>query len=136
MLRKCQQLCGDNLDNLGSVIWSAVLDDMLCDIVSILIGDEHRRTLVKFLENCNLIVWLTVFQNPLNDSATVWMSCQGMYLTPECFNDELYVFGWDTLNGLLYNVIAILILDALENIGVQLLGKLGLLIGEHMFECL
>lgn len=136
MLRKCQQLCSDNFDNLGSVIWSAMLDDMLSDIVAVLISDEHGRTLVKLLEDCDLIMWFAVLQDPLNDSTAVWMSCQSVNLTPECFNDELYVLGWDTFNGFLYNVVTILVLDTLENIGVQFLGKLGLLIGEHMFECL
>ena len=59
-----------------------------------------------------------------------------MYLTPERLDHKLYLLRGNTLDGFLYDVVTILILDTLENIGVQLAGKLGLLIGEDMFECL
>ena len=73
VLRKRQQLRSHNLDDLGTIIWSSMLDDVLSNIITILISDEHCRALVKFLKDCDLILWFAVLQNSLNDSAAVWV---------------------------------------------------------------
>jgi hypothetical protein len=57
-------------------------------------------------------------------------------LAPEGFDDELNVFSRNTLDGLLNYMIAILVLDALENVGLELFNKFRLLICEDMFQSL
>lgn len=41
VFRKRQQLRSHNLDHLGTIIWSSMLDNVLKNIVTILISDEH-----------------------------------------------------------------------------------------------
>ena len=41
-----------------------------------------------------------------------------MDLTSEGFNDELDVIGWDSLDSFLNNMIAVLVFDTLEDIGL------------------
>lgn len=41
-----------------------------------------------------------------------------MDLTSESFYDELDVIGWDSLDGFLNNMIAVLVFDTLEDVGL------------------
>jgi hypothetical protein len=59
-----------------------------------------------------------------------------MHLTSESFDDELNMLSRYTLNGLLYDVIAVLIFDTFENIDLEFRSEFGLLIRENMFESL
>src|SRR6266536_5031961 len=59
-----------------------------------------------------------------------------MNLASEGFDDELDVLGRDTLDGLLYDMVAILVFDTFENICLKLLNKFSLLISEHMLKSL
>ena len=54
-----------------------------------------------------------MFKHPLNDSTSIWMSCEVVYLTVESINDELNVFGRDPLDGFLNDMIAVLVFDTL-----------------------
>jgi hypothetical protein len=67
-----------------------------------------------------LILGFAVLQNPLNDSAPIWMSGQNVDLATESFDDELDMLCWNPLDGFLNDVIAILILNAFEDIGLEL----------------
>jgi hypothetical protein len=120
VLRQGQKLACDNLDYLGPILWLPVLDDMLSYIVAILICDQHRRALMQLLQDCGLIMGFAVFQNSLNNSTAVGVRGENVHLSFEGFDDELNVLSWDTLNGFLHNVIAILIFNTLQNIDLQL----------------
>lgn len=109
---------------------------MLRNIVSVLISDEHGCALVKFFEDSSLIMWFAVFQNPLDNTATVRMGGKNVNLASECLDDELNMLCWDTLDGFLNHMVTVLVLDTLQNIGSKLFDELGLLIGENMLECL
>jgi hypothetical protein len=61
-----------------------------------------------------------VLQYPLNNSTPVRMRGENVHLALEGFDDELNVLSWDPLNSFLHNVIAILILNTLQNIDLQL----------------
>lgn len=111
-----------------------MLNDMLSNVVTILVSDKHRRTLVKLFENASLVMRFAVFQYSLNDSAAIWMGGQNMNLSSESFDDELNMLGWNSLNGLLHYVIAVLVLDTLENVGLKFLDEFCLLICKDMFQ--
>jgi hypothetical protein len=66
-------------------------------------------------------VGFAVLQDPLNYTAAIGMGRQGVDLTSEGVNDETDVFGRHSFDGLLDDMIAILILYALEDIRLQLL---------------
>ena len=48
------------------------------------------------------------------------------YLAFKTIYNELQMRGWDTFNAFLYNVIAVLILDAFKQVSVQFLDNLNL----------
>lgn len=98
-----------------------MLNNMLSDIIAILICDEHRRTLVQLLQNSDLIMRLAVLQDPLNDSTTIRMGGENVDLSSESFDDELNVLSWHTFDSFLHDVVAVLVLDTLQNINLQLL---------------
>jgi len=52
-----------------------------------------------------------------------------MDLAFESFNDELDVLCWNTLDGFLDDVVAVLIFDTLQNIVLKLFHKFSLLVG-------
>lgn len=54
-----------------------------------------------------------MLEHPLDDAASVWMSGKVVYLTVESIDDELDVLSRHTLDGLLDDVVTILVLDAL-----------------------
>lgn len=113
-----------------------MLDNMLCNIVAILIGYEHRSTLMKLLEYSSLIFGGTIFQHPLNYTTTIGMGSQSMHLAFEGVNDELDMFCWDSLNCFLDNMVAMLVFDTLENVYLEFFNELGLLVSEDMFKSL
>ena len=136
MLRQSQQLRHDDLHNLDTFLRLAVLDDMLDNIVAILISDERQSALVYLLENASLIAGFTVLQYLLNDSGPIHMCTKNAHLSSKSFDDELDVLHRYSLDGFLHNVIAVLIFDTFEDIGLKFCNKLGLLIGEDMLESL
>jgi hypothetical protein len=89
---------------------------------------------MELFENSSLVVGFAVLQYSLNDSASIWMSGQDVDLASESFNDELDMLGWDSLNGLLHNMISVLIFDTLQNVGLQFFDKFRLLICEDMLQ--
>ena len=64
------------------------------------------------------------------------MCSKNVDLPSECFDDELNVLGWNSLDGFLDDMVAVLILDTLEDIRLKLPDKLGLLVRKDMFESL
>lgn len=81
-------------------------------------------------------MWFAVFQDSLDDTATIGMSGKNVNLAPECLDDELNVLCWNTLDGFLNHVVAILIFDTFQDICSKLFDELSLLIGENMLKCL
>ena len=113
-----------------------MLNDMLCDIVAILINNQIRRATVQLLQKVTPRGLLTMFKHPLDYSAAVWMSCQTMHLSRESIDDELDMFGWNSFDCFLHNMITILILDTLENLMLQLFDQRSLLVYQDVFESL
>ena len=91
---------------------------------------------MQFVEYSSLVLRLAVFQNPLDDSASIWVGSKDVNLAPEGFDDELNVLCWYSFDSFLHDVIAILIFDTLENIRLELCDEFCLLVCKDMFECL
>ena len=68
-----------------------------------------------------------MFEHSLDNSATVRMGGQLLDLSMERLEYEPDVHSWDSLDGLLYDMIAILVFDAFEHISFELLNDGGLL---------
>jgi hypothetical protein len=107
---------------------------VLSDIVAILVDDELRRARVQLLEEEGLRRLLAVLEHPLHDPAAILMSRQGLDLADEGGHDERDVLGVNPLDRLLDDMVAVLILDALEDLGLEFLDQGGLLVGEDVLE--
>ncbi len=59
-----------------------------------------------------------------------------MDLSSERMDDELYMFGGYPLDGLLDDMVTILVFDTWEDMFFKLLDQLGLLIGQNVLESL
>lgn len=46
------------------------------------------------------------------------MRSENVYLASESFDDELDVLRWNSLDGFLHDVVAVLIFDTFEDIGL------------------
>ncbi len=79
---------------------------------------------------------LAVLQDSLDDPTSVRVGGENVDLTFESFDDELNVLSWHTFDSFLHNVIAVLVLDTLQNINLQLLDQFGLLISEDVLQSL
>lgn len=64
------------------------------------------------------------------------MCSKHMHLASESFDDELHMLCWYALNGLLHDVIPVLIFDTFENIGLEFCDEFGLLIRKDILKCL
>lgn len=113
-----------------------MFDHMLRHIVAVLIDDQGGSACVKFVQHGGSGGFFAVFQHALNNATTIGMHGQAMHLTGECIDDELNVDGRNPLDGLLYHMIAILVLDAFKHILFEFSNQLRLLIGQNMFQSL
>lgn len=119
ILGKIQQLRGNQINDLGSILRFSVLNDMLRHIIPILILDKCIGTNMEFLQQRSLCSLVAVLEHPLDHTTTVRMSGKSMDLTVKCLDDELYMFGGDSLNGFLDYVVSVLIFDTFQNMTIQ-----------------
>lgn len=80
------------------------------------------------------LVIRAVLEHALDHAAAVGMGGEPNDLALEGIDDELYALGGDPLDGLLDDVVAVLVFDALDNRAPQLEDKLGLLVHKHVFD--
>lgn len=73
-----------------------------------------------------------IFQYPLNNSAAIRMSGENVNLTSKGLDDKLDMLSGNTLDGFLHNMVAILVFDTFENIGLKFIDELSLLIRKDM----
>jgi len=78
---------------------------------------------MQFLQDEGSGGLFAMLKHTLNDAAAVWMSSQALDLASECIDDELYVFCGYALDSFLDDVIAILILDTLEDLILEFLDQ-------------
>ena len=134
MLGKVHQIPGNQGYNLGPIFLSTVLDHMLCHIIAVLIDDQGRSASVKFVQHGGPGGFFAVFQHALNDSTTIRMHGQAVHLACKCVDDELNMHRRNPLDGLLYDMIAVLIFDAFEHMLFEFSNQLRLLIGQNMLK--
>ena len=136
VLREIGYLRYDQVDQLGAIFHSAMLDDVLSHVIAILVEDERRCRSMDLLKHRCLGMLFTVLQHTLNNPAAILISRQTVDLASERIEDKLNVLGRYPLNRFLHDMIAILVSDTFQHIMLQLFDQLGLLVGKDMFECL
>lgn len=136
VLRIIDEVRGDEGDDSVSVLLSAVLDDMLCDVVAILVADEVLRASVKLLQDCRSCRLHAMFQHALDDPTAIRMPRELVHLARESVDDELNMLGWYAFDCFLHHVVPVLILDASHDLFVllQLSNQRRLLVRQDMFK--
>lgn len=115
LARKRNEIRFDDDKYSVPILCVTLLDDVLDDIVSILIGHEGGRMRVKFLQNIRFGRLFAELQQPLNHAAPIWMHRELWYLTSEGIDDETDVLEWDQFDNLLDDVVAMLIPDTSQH---------------------
>src|SRR5436305_9898825 len=77
-----------------------------------------------------------MLKHPLNHSTTIRMCGKPVDLICESVYDELDMLRRYTLDGLLNDVIAILVFDTFEYVSFELFDHTGLLVGQNVLESL
>ena len=111
-----------------------MLDDMLGHVVPVLVGDEFWTLGVKLRKYEPALGFFHLFEQSLDDAAAIRVYRQDTDIAPESLNNLLDVVHRDSVNNLLDDVIAVLILDSLEHILFKLLDHGCLLLGEGVFQ--
>lgn len=70
----------------------------------------------------------------MNNPTAIRMRCQNEYLSGKSANDELDMFCRDSLDSLLNDMIAVLVLDTFEHMIFQLFYQESLLVGKDMLQ--
>lgn len=91
---------------------------------------------MELLEDRTPCRLLAMFQHALYHPTAVWMCSKLSDVAGEGIDDELDMFGRDPLDGLLDDVIAVLIFDASQNIFLEFLHEGCLLIGQDVLKSL
>ena len=106
----------------------AELHYMLCDVVA--------KAVVQLCQDCLSCHIFAILKTSLNDSASIGVDTEVLDLASESLEDERYVFGVATFDGLLDDVVSVLVFDASQDILLQFANERSLLIVEYMFESL
>lgn len=89
---------------------------------------------MKLSQDRFAVLFFTVLKHALNDPASIWVCGQPAHLSLESVDDELDVLRWNPFNGLLDDMVSILVTDTLEHVVLELLDHGCLLIGKDMFQ--
>jgi hypothetical protein len=117
---------------------AAFLHDMLHDVIAVLIGNHAGlHAFVKLGQDyrlCLEVLWS--FQATLYDPTTIRVQTEMLDLSQEGRIDESDRVRVATLDGLLDNVVAVLVLDALHDVVLQLTHQGGLLFDQDVLQSL
>lgn len=136
MLREMEHLCFDVGNDLRAVFGLAMLDGMLGDVVTILIRDELVALFVELLHDPALGLQIAALKHALDYTAAIRMPGELTDLTVKRIDDELDMFRRNALDGLLDDMVAILVFDTANDASIELLDQTGLLVGKDMFKSL
>ena len=120
----------------ATVLFEAMLNDVLHHVIAVLIDDQGGCRGVYFLKYRPASVLLAVLQHALNNPAAILVRRQLLNVTGERVDDKLDVFRRDSLKSLLDHMISILILDTFQNVVLKFSNQLGLLISQNVFQSL
>jgi len=97
----------------------SVFDNMLCHVVAERVTNQGGHAVVQLGEDCLSCHILAVLKASLNDSASICMDTQMLNLASKGLEDERNVLSVATLDGLLDDVVSVLVLDASQHIFLQ-----------------
>ena len=95
-------------------------EHVLHHVVAVLVRDERLGAGVQVGEHVGAHGVRAVLEHALHDAAAVGVRGQVLHLVRERVDDELDVLEGDALDGLLDDVVAVLVFDALLHVAVKL----------------
>lgn len=107
---------------------------MLADVVSIPIREKWCVMALELIQNDSLDLVTAVFHNSLEDTAAVYMAGKFIDISPKSFEDEADISVGNKLNGLLHDVVAMLVLRDFQDVPFQLPHEFVLLVHQDVFE--
>jgi hypothetical protein len=109
---------------------------MLCHVIAEGVTNQGGHTVMQFSKDglsCHLFA---VLEASLNDSASIRMYTQMLNLTSESLENKRNVVSVATLDGLLDDMVSVLVLDTSQDVLFQFANQRCLLIIENMLESL
>jgi hypothetical protein len=88
-----------------------LLEQVLDNIVSILVLNKINAVLGDFLGKSHSLIWTCVVDASLENTASMFMSCNLIELIDDLLVDKVALFFFETLESLLNNVVPVMILD-------------------------
>jgi hypothetical protein len=101
----------------------AILDNMLCHVVAERVTNQGGHAVVQLGKDSLSCHFLAILKASLDDPTSISVNTQMLDLTGKGLENKGYVFGVATLDGLLDDVVSILILDASQDILFQFADK-------------
>lgn len=111
-----------------------MLDNVLGNVVAVLVRNELRSFCVQLLENKSPCWLFTMLEHSLDNAASIRVDRETADTALESLDDELYMLHRDTLNSFLNDVVAILVLDAFQDIFLKLFHQQRLLVSQDVFQ--
>ena len=136
VFREHEKLRNHNDDHARAVLLLSIFDHVLNDVVAKLVGDQVGRASVQFTQDRLAVFLLAMLKHALDNPASVWMCGKSADLALERVDDELYVVRWDPLNGLLNDMVAVLVAHTFQHVVFQLFDHQCLLVGKDVLESL
>jgi hypothetical protein len=118
VLRKLEKLRGHQVDYLSTVLRLAMFNDMLGHVIPVLILDQQICAHVQLLQYRSLGAFVAMLQHTLDNTAAIRVCRKGVHLAIKSLDDELNVLSRNPLNGLLNNMVAILVLYTLKDVSI------------------
>jgi hypothetical protein len=109
---------------------------MLCHVIAEGVTNQGGHAVMQFSKDglsCHLFA---VLEASLNDSASIRMYTQMLNLTSESLENKRNVVSVATLDGLLDDMVSVLVLDTSQDVLFQFANQRCLLIIENMLESL
>lgn len=108
--------------------------NMLNNIIAILVLHEPLRVPVQLVENGRRLLVHAMLQYSLNNSTPVRVRRQMVHLLQHVAHYEIDRARLATLDAFLNNVVSVLILDALDDVALELVRHLHLILGANALQ--
>jgi len=82
------------------------------------------------------LLLVAVFEDTLNDPATIWMGGQVIHLTIKCLHNELNKMRRHLFDAFLDDMVAVLVFNAFHDVAIEFFNHLSLLLNIYDLQCL
>ena len=89
---------------------------------------------MKLCHNLLLLFFSAMLKHSLNNATAICVTGKLVALSSERFHDKANVLLGDKLDNLLHHMVPVLVTHDLDNIGLKLADKLGLLLNKDMLK--